>query len=63
MTKLSNDPYLQNKYQTSPNLCDMRHVMVLANVLTMHKDIAHSFRHNLIGVDVDVGMLALHSST
>ncbi|TDL20937.1 hypothetical protein BD410DRAFT_899216 [Rickenella mellea] len=50
---LSDDEYLQNQYQESPESCDMSHLMTLTNVLSMRKDIAHLFQDNAIGVDVD----------
>ncbi|TDL20948.1 hypothetical protein BD410DRAFT_790300 [Rickenella mellea] len=50
---LSDEQFLQNRYQRSPESCDMSHLIAPTNVLSIHKSVAVLFRRNAIGVDVD----------
>jgi hypothetical protein len=57
--KLSSDQFLENKYYTDPDGCDLSELMVVENVVSGRKDIITLFWENKLGVDVDVRIILL----
>ncbi|KAF8522970.1 hypothetical protein BU17DRAFT_86573 [Hysterangium stoloniferum] len=51
--KLSDDPWLENKYYQDPDACDLSDLMVVENVVSGRKDIVTLFWKNKLGVDVE----------
>jgi hypothetical protein len=54
--KLSENPYLANKYHEA---CDLSEFMVVPNVISGREDIIILFWENKLGVDVDVRVCGL----
>ena len=52
--KLSDDEFLENKYHTDPDSCDLSDLIIVENALSIRKDLAALFWENSLGVDVDV---------
>jgi hypothetical protein len=59
--KLSDDPYLANKYHKDPGACDLSEFMVVPNLISGCDDIIFLFKENKLGVDVDVCISGLQS--
>ena len=55
--KLSDDPWLINKYYQDADACDLSEFMVVENVISGRKDIVTLFWENKLGVDVEVRIL------
>ena len=55
--KLSDDPWLENKYYRDSDTCDISDLTVVENVISCRKDIVTLFWENKLGVDVEVRIL------
>jgi hypothetical protein len=59
--KLSDDEFLENKYHTDPDACDLSAFTVVTNVISGCKNLVALFWQNKLGVDVDVGIQCFNS--
>ena len=59
--KLSDGPWLENKYYQDPDACDLSELMVVENIVSGRKDIVTLFWENKLGIDVDIHILPSNS--